>query len=297
MHEHEIVVTLALARALLDAQFPAYANFPLTPVCSLGTVNVLYRLGSELLVRFPRVMEWATVEKEYMWIPYLAPFLQLAVPEPVALGMPTERYPCLWGIFKWLPGDLYLDVGVADEAEAAGQVAAFVNELRAIPVPAQAPHAGRRPLRELDDSTREALMAATELDGRQRLEAIWANCLHAGPWDGVRSWIHADLLKTNLLVRHGWLSAVLDFGSAGAGDPAHDLIPAWSLFGEKGRRVFRQQVRADADAWERARGYALHQAALIIPYYRHTNPGFVSLAMQTMKELLVDDASCETGAQ
>jgi aminoglycoside phosphotransferase (APT) family kinase protein len=289
MHEHEVVVTMEMARELVNDQFPAYAGCTLTPVQSLGTVNVLYRLGTEMLLRFPRVIDWATVDKECKWIPYLAPHLPLRVPEPVALGQPTDQYPCIWGIFRWIPGDLYLDVGVQDEADAACRVAAFVNALHAIPVPEQAPCAGRLPLKELDDSTREAMAAATELPDHQRLERIWADCLQAQPWEGVRSWIHADLLRTNLLVNHGRISAVLDFGSAGAGDPAHDLIPAWSLFGEKGRRVFRQQVRADADAWGRARGYALHQAALIIPYYRDTNPGFVSLAMQTMREILQDD--------
>jgi len=289
MHVHEIVVTMEMAGELVDDQFPTYSGLTLMPVHSLGTVNVLYRLGSELLLRFPRVPDWATVDREYQWIPYLAPHLPLRVPEPVAFGRPTEHYPCIWGIFRWIPGDLYLNVGVHDEEDAACQVAAFVNALHAIPVPEKAPRAGRLPLEELDDSTREALEAAAELSDLQRLERIWATCLLSVPWDGARSWIHADLLRTNLLVNKGRISAVLDFGSAGAGDPAHDLIPAWSLFGDKGRQVFRQQVRADKDTWERARGYALHQAALIIPYYRHTNPGFVSLAMQTVHEILQDD--------
>ena len=39
---------------------------------------------------------------------------------------------------------------------------------------------------------------------------------------------------------------------------------------------------------EPGRGYALHQAALIIPYYAKTNPGFVALAKRTAKEVLAD---------
>jgi hypothetical protein len=39
---------------------------------------------------------------------------------------------------------------------------------------------------------------------------------------------------------------------------------------------------------DRARGYALHQAALIIPYYAQTNPGFVALAKRTVDEVLAD---------
>ncbi len=125
MHEHEVVVTMEMARELVNDQFPAYAGCALTPVQSLGTVNVLYRLGTEMLLRFPRVIDWATVDKECKWIPYLAPHLPLRVPEPVALGQPTDQYPCIWGIFRWIPGDLYLDVGVQDEADAACRVCGF----------------------------------------------------------------------------------------------------------------------------------------------------------------------------
>ncbi|HEY1343963.1 MAG TPA: hypothetical protein VH642_14295 [Streptosporangiaceae bacterium] len=38
----------------------------------------------------------------------------------------------------------------------------------------------------------------------------------------------------------------------------------------------------------RARGFALHQAVMIIPYYPETNPGFVTLAERTVGEVLAD---------
>ena len=101
-------------------------------------------------------------------------------------------------------------------------------------------------------------------------------------------WIHADLLRPNLLIVGGRLSAVIDFGSAGAGDPAADVIAAWSVFGPAGRGTFRRCLDVDDGTWHRARGYALHQAAMIIPYYPETNPGFVALAKRTVGEVLAD---------
>jgi aminoglycoside phosphotransferase (APT) family kinase protein len=101
-------------------------------------------------------------------------------------------------------------------------------------------------------------------------------------------WVHADLLRPNLLARDGRLHAVIDFGGVGVGDPAADLIAAWAVFGRAGRAVYRAALAADAGTWERARGYALHQAALIIPYYRATNPGFVALARRTVAAILAD---------
>ena len=44
----------------------------------------------------------------------------------------------------------------------------------------------------------------------------------------------------------------------------------------------------DDGTWNRARGFALHQAAMIIPYYPETNPGFVALAKRTVDEVLAD---------
>jgi aminoglycoside phosphotransferase (APT) family kinase protein len=91
-----------------------------------------------------------------------------------------------------------------------------------------------------------------------------------------------------VLVRDGRLCGVIDFGGVGVGDPAADVIAAWSVFGSAGRRAFREALGVDDGTWNRARGLALHQAALIIPYYVETNPGFVSLARRTVEEILAD---------
>jgi aminoglycoside phosphotransferase (APT) family kinase protein len=96
------------------------------------------------------------------------------------------------------------------------------------------------------------------------------------------------LLRPNLLVDDGRLCAVIDFGGAGVGDPAADVIAAWSVFSHTGRAAFRDALDVDDDTWNRARGSALHQALLIIPYYAETNPGFVALAKRTIEEVLAD---------
>jgi hypothetical protein len=78
------------------------------------------------------------------------------------------------------------------------------------------------------------------------------------------------------------------FGGVGVGDPAADVIAAWSVFGRAGRGVFRTALEVDDGTWERARGFALHQAALVVPYYVETNPGFVASARRTIVEVLAD---------
>jgi aminoglycoside phosphotransferase (APT) family kinase protein len=68
-------------------------------------------------------------------------------------------------------------------------------------------------------------------------------------------------------------------------------IAAWSVFGPAGREAFRAALAVDGGTWERARGIALHQAALIIPYYAKTNRGFVALARRTIEEVLAGSGS------
>ena len=52
--------------------------------------------------------------------------------------------------------------------------------------------------------------------------------------------------------------------------------------------MFRGVLDVDDGNWNRARGFALHQAAMIIPYYPQTNPGFVTMAKRTVGEVLAD---------
>jgi aminoglycoside phosphotransferase (APT) family kinase protein len=161
-----------------------------------------------------------------------------------------------------------------------------VAGMRRIAPASPAPSGGRRPLGELDVVTREAIAAAGPDIDVDAATAAWALALQAPVWDGTPVWIHADLLRPNVLVRDGRICAVIDFGGAGVGDPATDVIAAWSIFGPAGRARYRAALKVGDGTWERARGIALHQAALIIPYYRATNPAFVALARRTIEQLL-----------
>lgn len=288
MHADEVHIDAALVRRLLAKQFPQWADLPVREVRSTGTVNAIYRLGDDLYARLPRVAEWAKdLDREWRWLPKLASHLSLQIPEPVAKGSPGNSYPFSWAIYRWIEGRPYSDELVGGEHRAAGDLARFVTELRRMD-PAGAPPAGRRPLRELDAATRAAVEASRGAIDTDAATVAWERALGAPEWKGEPVWIHADLLRPNLLVRDGRICAIIDFGGAGVGDPAADVIAAWSVFGPAGRGAFRDALDADDGTWDRARGFALHQAALIIPYYAGKNPGFVALAKRTVEEVVAD---------
>ena len=288
MHDGEVDIDAELVGRLVAAQFPRLAGLPVRAVASTGTVNAIYRLGNSLYARLPRVQEWAQdLDKEWHWLPRLAPHLSLRVPEPVGKGRPAHSYPFSWAIYRWIQGQPYADELVDDESRAAEDLARFVLELRRVDI-VGAPRAGRRPLRELDAVTREAIESARGVIDSDAAAAAWERALAAPEWRGTPVWIHTDLLRPNVLVSGGRLRAVIDFGSVGVGDPAADGIAAWSVFGPVGRERFRDALDVDDGTWDRARGVALHQAALIIPYYGATNPEFVALARRTVEEVLAD---------
>jgi aminoglycoside phosphotransferase (APT) family kinase protein len=289
MHDGEVSIDDELVRALVADQFPRLAGLPIREVRSTGTVNAIYRIGDHLCARLPRIEKWAQdLDNEGLWLPKLAPQLSLRVPEPVGRGHPSSSYPFSWAIYGWIDGQPYADGLVDDETRAAQDLAQFVVELRAVDDVAGASRAGRRPLRDLDAATRAAIDSSRGVIDSDAAVSAWERALEAPVWEGTPVWIHTDLLRPNLLVDGGRLCAVIDFGGVGVGDPAADVIPAWSVFGHAGRAVFRGALDVDDGTWNRARGYALHQAALIIPYYARTNPGFVEMAKCTVEEVLTD---------
>jgi aminoglycoside phosphotransferase (APT) family kinase protein len=291
MHEREVDIDGPLVQRLLATQLPELANLPIAAVRSTGTVNAIFRLGEHLCARLPRVSEWATdLEREQRWLPVLAPYLPLRVPRPVERGVPGTGYPFAWSVYEWIDGEPYADALVDDERQAAHDLALFVQALRRVPQVAAAPAAGRRPLRELDAATRASIEAARGVIDVDAAHAAWELAIAGPALSGPPVWIHTDLLRPNLLVRDGRLAAVIDFGGVGVGDPAADVIAAWSVLGDVGRTVFRATLDIDDVTWNRARGFALHQAAVIIPYYAESNPEFVAMARRTVEQVLADIA-------
>jgi aminoglycoside phosphotransferase (APT) family kinase protein len=89
--------------------------------------------------------------------------------------------------------------------------------------------------------------------------AVWDAAL-AAHRAGPPVWVHGDVAAGNLLVRDGRLAAMIDFGCMAIGDPACDLVLAWTYLDGDAREAFRHAFPEDADLWARARGWALWKA-------------------------------------
>jgi aminoglycoside phosphotransferase (APT) family kinase protein len=100
-------------------------------------------------------------------------------------------------------------------------------------------------------------------------------------------WFHGDVASGNLLVDgHGDLSAVIDFGTSGVGDPACDTVVGWTLFRGRARDRFRDALGLDDDTWDRGRGWALWKAVITIMWHRESQPALADEARAVIDELL-----------
>ncbi|ATY11796.1 phosphotransferase [Amycolatopsis sp. AA4] len=288
------MTTETLIRRLLAAQLPELAALPLALLDPAGSDNVIYRLGDELSVRLPRG-EWAAgqPEKEARWLPRLAPRLPLAVPEPVALGVPGEGYPWHWSVSRWLPGSPPEIGGLSSPDRNAVELARFVAALHRIPADATlaaGPHNGfiGAPLARRDADTRVAIASTGDVFDSAALTAVWDAALAAPPWPHPPVWVHGDLHPGNLLLADGQVSAVLDFGGLGVGDPACDALIAWTLLPPAAREIFRVESGLDEDSWTRGRGYALSTGLNAYTAYAATNPRVAAATRYQILATLAD---------
>lgn len=291
MHTDELDIDVTLVRRLLAAQFPQWAGLPIEPVPSAGTDNSLFRLGKDMAVRLPRI-QWAVkdVEKNHRWLPRIAPFLPLTIPVPLAKGKPGEGYPWQWSVFRWLEGESATTENIIDPCQAAADLAQFITALQQIdttggPTAAEANVRGM-PLGKRDTDTRNAIAALSGMIDTDVAIKLWDDALQVPGWERQPVWFHGDMLPGNLLVEHGRVSAVIDFGGLAVGDPSCDLMIAWGLFSGESREVFRTALQVEEATWLRGRAHALSQAVIFIPYYLNTNPVGVANARHMLAEVL-----------
>ncbi|TDD81516.1 aminoglycoside phosphotransferase family protein [Actinomadura rubrisoli] len=286
--DHRPAIDAALVRKLVDTQFPQWTRLPLELLDPAGSDHVIYRLGEELSVRLPRHADAiGQARKEAEWLPRLAPHLPLAIPVPAGVGEPAFGYPWPWAVSHWLDGEVATVEALSDSSETAVGLAEFLTALQQF-TPEDMPDEGARadltvePLADRDRETRAAIADVDGVFDTAAMTELWDQALSAPGWGRPAVWFHGDFHTGNLLTVDGRLSAVIDFGELGIGDPARDLIIAFTLMSAGTRAAFRAALGVDDATWTRGRGWALATGLNAYTSYAAVNP---RVAAQTTRQI------------
>jgi aminoglycoside phosphotransferase (APT) family kinase protein len=314
----EVDVSTELVGRLLADQHQDLAGRPVEFLAN-GWDNAMFRLGDDLLARLPRRAAAAQILlNEQRWLPVLAPGIQLPIPAPERTGRPALGYPFSWSVVRYLPGEPAADADSLDLASAADAIGGFLGSLHA-PAPPDAPANPYRgvPLAARADVFAANLRLLSDQVDRAAARRAWATALAAPGYGGPPRWLHGDLHPANILVSHGRVSGVIDFGDITAGDPATDLAVAWMLLPKQHHAAFRAVYRAartaSADAtqiaapggappggtapgaalddaagaalWTRARGWALNFGVVFLAHSAD-NPQLLNVGHRTLDRVL-----------
>ena len=282
-----------LVSLLVASQFPQWAKLPIKPVEFSGWDNRTFRLGDNMSARLPSE-EWyvAQVEKEQYWLPKLAPFLPFQIPVPLALGNPDKNYPWQWSIYQWLEGENATIENISNLHEFAISLAQFLVALQQIdsssgPLPGEHNFFRGGELNVYDDETRNSIAVLKNEINSDMASEVWEAAIKT-KWSSKPVWLHGDFATSNLLVNKGNLSAVIDFGCSGVGDPACDLTIAWTFLSGASRNAFIKSFALDSATWGRARGWALWKALITLVEYIETDANKSKHARYVINEVFDD---------
>jgi aminoglycoside phosphotransferase (APT) family kinase protein len=266
-----INITIALARKLIADQFPEYAHLHVTEVLQQGHDNRTYRVGEDMLIRMPTAESYALkVPKEQELLPKLAKHLSIKIPEPIKMGVPSAAYPYPFSIYKWLDGSSanHVTLDTRELENIALELANFLQELRKItevagPEPGQHNWWRGDHVSVYNEGARKQIASLTDIIDIKSALALWQRAC-ATKWQKAPVWIHGDFAVGNILMQDNRLSGVIDFGGTAMGDPACDLVIAWTYLSGKSREIFIRATNLDDDTWLRARAWALWKATFAL---------------------------------
>lgn len=286
----EIDLGEAQVRALLRTQHPDLSGLALERI-DAGWDNIMFRLGDEFCLRFPRrCVAAALLDNEQRWLPVIAATLPIPIPTPLRIGRPGHGYPWNWSVIPWLPGRT-ADLDPPHSAEAI-RFAAFLRALHR-PAPPDAPENEFRgvPLRDRQQSVEERMQrvaAHIELIATP-IRSLWEIAL-AAPIDGNDRWLHGDLHPRNVLVSDQRITGIIDWGDITSGDVATDLASIWMLFAKRGDR--EQALNAYGEVSEatlqRARGWAVFFGIVLLDTGLIDNPRHAEVGRRTLLRVAED---------
>lgn len=299
MHPDQLSVTVPVVEALVVAQFPQWAGLPIRPVAGAGTVNAIFRVGDDVVARFP--LELADdvdelrvdLETEAAAAAELNGRTPVATPRPLGIGSPGLGYAQPWSLYSWTPGEPVTADSHAHSDAFARDLVEFIGAVRQIDARGRTYDGNGRggDLASHDEWVDICLTNSVGLLDVAQLRSIWDQLRILPRGDTPDVMTHGDLIPPNILTTGNRMTGILDVGGFKAVDPALDLVSAWHLLDTERRAEFRIQLDCDEAEWLRSCGWAFEQAIGAVWYYAESNPAMSTNCRRTLERIQTHFAS------
>lgn len=276
--------------AFVARRFPRLGAMPVVRLPDAGTVNAIYRIGSDATLRVPLDLEDDTLERMREGVAASRRFAEVApVPAPSVIAFGDDGLDRPWSLQTWIPGSIATPTGCDRSDAIADDLVDLIRTLRGVPTEGRTFSGEGRggDLRDHDAWMETCFGESAGLLDVAGARSLWER-LRGLPRSAPDAMTHGDLIPFNLVLRDGRLAGVLDTGGFGPADPALDLVAAWHLFDGERRRRIRDALGASGLEWRRGAAWALEQAMGLVWYYRSTLPAMSTLGRTTISRLLRD---------
>ena len=136
-----------------------------------------------------------------------------------------------------------------------------------------------------DKGTRTQIVELADVIDTNRALNLWENAC-ATEWSKAPVWVHGDFAVGNMLMNDGKLSAIIDFGGVAVGDPACDLVIAWTYFSGKARDIFMTEMNVDQNSWIHAKAWTIWKATFEVCHIVDKNSPEAKLQKRIIDEVL-----------
>lgn len=294
MHDDDLPLDENTAATIIREQFDSGVP-KVTALHTAATTNHIFRVGANLLARFPRqradaVDAAGALAREQKAMDEFADACPFPAPRIVFVGRPSAQHPMPWSVQTWVAGEVMTPVSAASSGEVAHDLATLVTALRGTDTRGRRFAGGGRggDLRAHDEWVAHCLAQSESLLPTRRLADLWAE-LRTTPRAEPDVMAHKDLIPFNLLTsatQGGGLAGVIDTGGFGPADPALDLVAGWHVLDAGSRARFRDAIGSGEHEWRRGMGWALQQALGLVWYYEKSNPTMSALGRTTIGRIL-----------
>jgi aminoglycoside phosphotransferase (APT) family kinase protein len=250
----------------------------------------VFKIDNNYLLRLPRTKNASEVMRyEQLVLKNFYITSSVKVPKIIFEGHSNKYYPFYYSIYQYIEGSDLFHTSDVDMNSVANDLGEFINALHKTQCDDLRLSNRGNGLQKQNDEFLKALDIFDEKYSKNDILTLWNKLMQVPTWKSSPVTIHSDILPMNIIIKNSKLEAVIDFSYVGYGDPAVDLMPAWTIFDKETRPIFLSKINYDKNTLFRAMGWALSFAIIAIPYYKHKNSAIYEIALNTLEEVLLDN--------